>query len=120
MSDSALLGTENLKEILDLTWNCCARWRFIGIELGIDVGTLDAINVNNRKVEDCLREMITIWLRRHKPKPSRHAIITALQSGRVSSTVGNCHVHGDPTGFRYISYSYLLMGIPILLSACTH
>ena len=95
---TALLSIENLKEILDLTWNCRARWRFLGIELGIDEGTLDAINENNRRVEDCLREMITIWLRNDKPKPSRHAISTALQSGRVSSTVGNCHIHDDSNG----------------------
>ena len=72
-----------------MTWNYRARWRFIGIELGIDEGTLDAINEDNRKVEDCLREMITQWLRRCKPKPSRHAISMALKSGRVSRTVGN-------------------------------
>ena len=87
-----LLGTENLKEILDQTWNYRARWRFIGIELGIDEGTLDAIEKNNRKVEDSLREMITLWLRGCNPKPSRHAISKALQSGRVSRTVGNYHL----------------------------
>ena len=79
--------------MLDLTWNYRARWRFIGIELGIDEGTLDAINKDNRKVEDCLREMITLWLRGSKPEPSQHAITTALQSGRVSSTVGNFQAH---------------------------
>ena len=72
-----------------MTWNYRARWRFIGIELGINEGTLDAIDEDNRKVEDCLREMITRWLRRCKPKPSRHAISMALKSGRVSRTVGN-------------------------------
>ena len=79
--------------MLDLTWNYRARWRFIGIELGIDEGTLDAIDKDNRRVEDCLREMITLWLRGCKPEPSRHAITTALQSGRVSSTVGNFWAH---------------------------
>ena len=88
---AALLNTENLKEILDQTWNYRARWRFIGIELGIDVGTLDAIDKDNRKVEDCLQEMITLWLRSSQPKPSRHAISMALQSGCVSRTVGNYH-----------------------------
>ena len=88
---AALLSTENLKEILDLTWKYRARWRFIGVELGIDEGTLDAIHKDNRKVEDCLREMITLWLRGCKPKRSRHAINTALQSGHVSTTVGNSH-----------------------------
>ena len=87
-----LLTIENLKEILDQTWNYRARWRFIGIELGIDEGTLDAIEKDNRKVEECLRVMITTWLRGYKPKPSRHAISMALQSGHVSRTVGNYHL----------------------------
>ena len=88
------LSTKNLKEMLDLTWNYRARWRFIGIELGIDEGTLDAIHKDNRKVADCLREMITAWLRgcTAKSKPSRHAITAALQSGHVSTTIGNSHL----------------------------
>ena len=89
---AALLSTENLSEILDQTWNYRARWRFIGIELGIDEGTLDAIEKDNRKVEDSLREMITLWLRGCNPKPSRYTISMALQSGRVSRTVGNDHL----------------------------
>ena len=84
-------GPENLKEILDMTWNYRARWKFIGIELGIDEGTLDAIDKDNRKVDDCLREMIKYWLRLgRRPKPSRRAISRALESRRVSSTAGNC------------------------------
>ena len=89
----ALLTTENQNEVLDLTWKYRARWRFIGIELGIDESDLDAIYENNRKVEDCLRKMITVWLRGSKPKPSRHAITKALQSERVSSTVGKSQAH---------------------------
>ena len=88
----AHLTTENLSEMLKLTWNYRARWRFIGIELGIDEGTLDAIDKDNRKVEDSLREMVSFWLRGCNPKPSRHAISMALQSGRVSRTIGNYHL----------------------------
>ena len=87
-----VLCTEDMKEVLEMTWNYRARWRFIGIELGIDEGTLDAIDKDNRKVEDCLREMITLWLRGCKAKPSRHAISMALKSGCVSRTVGNDHL----------------------------
>ena len=87
-----VLCTKDMKEVLEMTWNYRARWRFIGIELGIDEGTLDAIEKDNRKVEDSLREMIALWLRGCNPKPSRHTISMALQSGRVSRTVGNDHL----------------------------
>ena len=79
------------REILDLTWNYRAKWKFIGIVLDIDVGTLDAIYGNNRKVEECLVDMIDHWLRNAKPRPTRDAMIMALKSRYVLSTEGNCH-----------------------------
>ena len=60
----------------------------MGIELGIDVGTLDAIDEDYKKVGDCLTTMITGWLRNANPKPTRGAVTTVLQSERVS---GNYH-----------------------------
>ena len=84
-----VLSINNIREELDETWNYRARWRFIGIELGIDTGTLDAIAEDNRKVEDCLREMIKVWLKRASPKPTRRAMKAALQSVRVVSAAGN-------------------------------
>lgn len=75
--------------MLDEAWNYRAKWRFIGIELGIVTDTLEAIEVDCRKVEDCLREMITIWLRRVNPRPTRSAMKQALQSERVLCVTGN-------------------------------
>ena len=69
-----LLTSKDTKVVLDLMWNCRARWRFIGTVLQIDVGTLDAIDANNKNVEDCLRDMINHWLHSAKPRPTRDAI----------------------------------------------
>ena len=77
------LTPENTKEVLNLTWKHRSRWRFIGIELGIDVNTLDAIEKDNRKAEDCLTELIATWLRGVDPKPTRSVIIKALESQSV-------------------------------------
>ena len=79
----------DLREVLDETWSYRARWRFIGINLGIDVGTLDAIDANNRRVEDCLLNLINVWLRNTNSRPTRTAIKAALQSERVLSGTGN-------------------------------
>ena len=80
-----------MKEVLDLSWPRRARWRFIGIELGIEQGDIEAISVNNRNVDDCLREMMKTWLRKINPKPTRDALSAALQCERVSG--GHVHVH---------------------------
>ena len=86
---AALLGIENAKEIIDLTWDYRARWRFIGRELGIDEGTLEAIAVDERKVDDRLSRVITTWLKKIKPKPTQSAIMAALKSEHVSGTEMN-------------------------------
>ena len=84
-----LLTPENIREIIDLTWPHRARWKLIGTELGIDTGTLDAIDANNKKVEGCLNELITGWLRNNKPRPTRAAITAVISSEHILSAAGN-------------------------------
>ena len=73
-----------MNEVLELTWKYRTQWRAIGNELGIDQETLAAISRNERKVEDCLREMIYAWLRHNDPMPTRSVLTDALNSGHVS------------------------------------
>ena len=80
------LGPNNAKEVLNLMWDYRSRWRFIGIELGIDVSTLDTIDKDYGKADDCLTELITKWLRRTNPKPTRSAITKALESHSVAAS----------------------------------
>ena len=82
----AALTHNNVKEMLDVAWESRARWRFIGIELGIDTGTLDAIEHDKRKAEDCLSELISQWLRRSDPKPTRRAMTKALKAPSVAAS----------------------------------
>ena len=82
------LTPDNTREILDVTWPYRARWRLIGTQLGVDTGTLDAIDENNKKVEGCLTELITGWLRKTNPRPSRAAITTVLNSEHILSAAG--------------------------------
>ena len=65
-------------------WDHRARWRFLGTELGIDEGTLDAISMDGRDVGDCLRMTLNLWLRNTEPRPTRSALREALNSERVS------------------------------------
>ena len=75
---------DNLREMLELTWSYRSRWMFIGIQLGIDMGTLDAIRYDYRDIGDCLREILICWLRRIDPMPTRSAINKAIQSENVT------------------------------------
>ena len=86
MHTHTVLNTGNIKEVLDLTWKYRAKWRFIGEELGIDTGTLDAIHANSETVEDSLVQLLDFWLKRDQEqlKPTRNAMLTALQSVQIS------------------------------------
>ena len=84
LSMYAALTLDNVKEMLDAAWVSRAKWRFIGIELGIDVSTLDAIDHVKKKAEDCLSELIVEWLRRSDPRPTRRAMAKALKSPSVA------------------------------------
>ena len=77
-----------MKEVLDEMWDYRARWKFIGIQLKINNGTLDAIEKDCKTVDDCLLSVIKNWLR-NSPRPTRETIKVALQSKLVSSAAGN-------------------------------
>ena len=106
-----LLNTNDIREVLDEMWNYRARWRFIGIELGIDTGTLDAIEANYRKVEDCLCEMINVWLRCINPKPTKSAMKTALESEHVLGAKGNnLYMHDSVDMVMCAAILYVMIG----------
>ena len=83
-----ILNISNIKEVLDEMWDYRARWKSIGIELHVDTGTLEAIEKDCRKVNDCLQEMIKYWLR-NSPRPTKETIRVALRSKLVSNATGN-------------------------------
>ena len=86
------MGTGDLREVQDFFWDFRAEWKMIGLELGIDIATLNSIEKSNvRVVEDCLREMLTQWLKRATPTPSRSAMAAVFKSkplAGVSATAG--------------------------------
>ena len=77
-----LLGPDNMREVLDWTWEYRASWKLIGIELEVNIGTLKAIDKDHKSVEDCLIDLIDKWLRGNA---TRSAMTRALQSSKVSS-----------------------------------
>ena len=109
------LTPDNKREILDVTWPHRARWKLIGTELGIDTGTLDAIDANNRRSEGCLNELITGWLRNINPRPTRAAITAVLNSEHILSAAG-IYTANECITILYVvqdvaMYNYIIAGL---------
>ena len=62
------------------------KWYDIGIELNVDVSTLKAIDSMYKDSKDCLREVITEWLKAVHPKPTWRSLIDALRRPAVGES----------------------------------
>ena len=78
------MSVNDLKAIRTAIWEARSDWQDIGIELGLKVADLDAIEKNNHgNVEKCFSKMLTLWLRRANPPPTWSAMIEALKEPAV-------------------------------------
>ena len=80
-----LLGTANLREVLDFFWDYRAKWKMIGIELQIDMDTIDSIDNSQKDVDDCLVEVIKFWLQ--SKTATRSVMSAAIQLKHVGGGV---------------------------------
>ena len=78
-----MLTITDLRKVQRAAWDSRDEWYNIGLELGIDPGTLAAIRSEHTKIKDCFRETLTIWLKMVQPKPTLAALAEALQSPTV-------------------------------------
>ena len=61
-----------------------AKWHNLGIMLEIDNGKLSKVKLDNAgNSNDCLREMLNIWLKKVDPKPSWSSMAEALDDDIV-------------------------------------
>lgn len=80
MHVAELLSTDNMREVVDTLWDYRAKWKLIGVALGVNIGTLEAIDADYRRVEDTLPQLVAVWLRGTDPRPTRTALTMALKS----------------------------------------
>ena len=65
---------------LRLVFPLASKWKNLGSLLDIDKGTLDTIEHDYyKKADDCLREMLNIWLKKINPHPSWQMLADAVQ-----------------------------------------
>ena len=63
-----------------------AKWHNLGVMLDIDDGELNKVKSDNAgNSDDCLREMLNIWLKKVDPKPLWSSMAKALENLREES-----------------------------------
>ena len=78
------LSIRDLKQVRRLLHSISRKWYDIGIELELTSDQLLTIKANNDRVEDCLREMLEVWLRTIDPPPTWTALGDALKAEPVN------------------------------------
>ena len=68
-----------LKDLIkELLTKASDKWENMGILLGIEPGRLDAIKAAENQPQNCLHEILKIWLNRVTPPPSWSSITEAI------------------------------------------
>ena len=74
-------ATPELKDLLDaLQHKVAHKWKRLGVFLKISTGRLDNIEADHHNTQDCLQEMLQVWLKQVHPPPTWASIINALDS----------------------------------------
>ena len=61
-----LAGEDDLRDVRSAVADLAARWKDLGISLGICLSDLDAIfSTNPQSPHDCLRETLALWLKQN-------------------------------------------------------
>ena len=80
----ALLTDCDIATVQRALWEGRAKWYNLGLELGIPLGTLDAIQQTNRYVtDDCFRATLVTWLRSYELRPSWSSLAKSLRAAPV-------------------------------------
>lgn len=75
------LTLTRLRSVKNRIWEARSKWKDIGIELKLEVTDLDAINGSDTGA--CFEEMLIMWLKQNKSRPTWLRMIKALKSRPV-------------------------------------
>jgi len=73
------LGIANLAKVFNEIFPCRAKWYNLGLQLQVDVGTLDCFKAQYGDPGDQLREVARMWLTT-SDNPTWQAMVEALKS----------------------------------------
>ena len=78
--DYCTLDKPELRTVLRELIKVDSKWENIGIFLEVDPHRLESIKIaEHHNTQNCLREMLKIWLKKINPPPSWSAITDALE-----------------------------------------
>ncbi len=77
------LSDRDLFDVTEYVFEARDKWNEIGSGLSIPVDKLLAIEKDNRKVDDCLREMLTYWLRQPDLNRNYRSLAKSLSGKQV-------------------------------------
>ena len=72
----------DLRTVQGELWDAKCEWYNLGLELGLDKSTLDAIKIDCHEVKDCFREVLSKWL--DLVTPSWKVLVKALRASTVN------------------------------------
>lgn len=78
------LSTKDLKTAIELLYSIRVKWYDIGLQLEVDVGTLESIKSCYADPSECLREMLKEWLKSISPPPTWTLLASALRASPVN------------------------------------
>ena len=64
------------------------RWKRVGLALRLDPAQLDAVEEKNRKLDDCLTEMLNLWLSKQYDTEQFGEPSWSLLAGAVAHPAG--------------------------------
>ena len=80
MTSYSALDLADLRDVQEEVFDARAKWYDIGVNLEVPVGTLNSIRAQYHDPQDCLREMLMVWLKTIDPQPTWKALVNALRS----------------------------------------
>ena len=93
----------------------------------IDPTTLEVIQIDNRRTDDCFTEVLTKWLRSNEPSPCWKNLTTALQSVEIKVLLGisdsliSCyHYLSLITSWQILLFAYMYPKKVWVANLCTY
>jgi len=79
------LSVNDLAYVQRKLYAVSTKWYNFGLELGLQVATLDSINTKySDDPSECFREALKEWLKGVNPTPTWQAVVNALESPTVA------------------------------------
>ena len=88
-SSSSHTARPELQDVLMKLFPVADKWENIGIMVGIEPDKLNAVKEGNSSSQNCLCEMLKIWVKQVNPSPTWTAIRVALETVGEEKLAGN-------------------------------